>query len=258
MDVPEVMTFSNNRQAALLIMLVSGGILLACAWSLLRPWPPGLIASLFFGGIALICVTAFGYALIDRELRLDFAGGEVHLRHSVLGLDRHQRWRLHDFQRVVVAHRTTERSSGFVENQHRPQQSRERQDYYMVELHRGERRLTLDRHDSLMAAEEQALHIARLGRWQAWRSGYAVRRLERVTEAPPLPKSLNLVGAMALARSAAQATPEPRQPGEQGRVISLSMRRTAAGGLAEQVSARITLHPSLEGRMDEQLLPRSP
>lgn len=130
MDNPDLLVFANNRQAAMLILLVALGILVAAAFSLLRPWPPGIFASVFFGIVAVSCLAA----------------------------------------------------------------------------------------------------IARRGRWQAWRRGYAVQRLEPVGSAPSMPTDLSLRSAFGLASEAAWNAAGSPQPPTAGRTLTLNYDRQPVSG----------------------------
>lgn len=258
MDAPEVLSFANNRQTAALVLFISLGILLTCAWSLLRPWPPGIFAGGFFVLIAVGCLTVIGYVLIDREVRLDFARGEVHLRQGVLGLQRNQQWPLTAFQRVEVTPRYTRTASGQKEVQPRSTSGHERTDYFSVALVGGERRILLEVHEQLPEAEAQAWQIARLGDWQAWRSGYSVQRLDSVNRAPSVPTDLTLRGAYALVSQVPGNAADTPTPSTQGRTRILHYHQQATDGVPHRVAARVTQYPALEGPMDEQLLPNTP
>lgn len=169
------MVFAEARVGSVFLLVLSLGLAIACGLFLLRPWPPRPARGAMFVLVLGICGAASFYALLDRRTVIDPAARQVAQSTRVLGIGRQATWPFDALQRVRVEHRPVNvpRQSGSTRSNPAEPQLRER---FVLELVGPTATVFLRDYDDALEAERVAVHVSRLGGWQAQRKGYVFTR----------------------------------------------------------------------------------
>lgn len=162
-----LLTFGEARSGLPFGLVLATGVILAGAMFLLRPWPPRARRAALFAGIVAICAPALVYLLLERRLVIDPADRTVELSRQALGVGPARRWSFGEIGAVAV--RRVPHDGGA-----RP--------WFELGLDASGDWIELRRFDEVLAAEDQARRIARLGGWTALRRGYRLDTNARAAE----------------------------------------------------------------------------
>lgn len=168
------MVFADSRAGAPFVIALACGMLIACGFLLLRPWPPRLLRGAIFAFVVVTCGVALGYALLDRKVVVDPAAGRVISSARVLGLGPEQAWPFSSFDAVRVKYKPTRIPRETTSTRTHPARA-QAEDRYAVEIDGGAGGVVLRSYEDPLEAERVARSVARLGGWPARRLGYELR-----------------------------------------------------------------------------------
>ncbi|MGQ0501327.1 MAG: hypothetical protein ACT4P0_01770 [Panacagrimonas sp.] len=151
------LVFSEPHGLAPFVIVFGVGLVAACGWALLRPWPPRAWRVAVFCGVTLACVATLAVLLRTREVIFDPARREVAVSTSTLGWARTLRWPFGQVKAVVVTAPPLDADAAFS---------------LVLRVGDDPHPVLIEQVPEVLAAETRARSLAALGPWPAVRSGY--------------------------------------------------------------------------------------
>jgi len=183
----------GHPSTMIFIGLLSLGMITACAFGMLRPWPPGFMDGLMFAIVTVICLGVGGGILWSgmrhSEVRMDRRTNEVTEQVRFFGLGRTRRWKLSDFETAQVRRISLRDLKQEARNRQNARPANGPDVAYVLNLIGPSARVRLkswvERYqpeEGVLAAESDARAVAAFGGWRATRLDYRLQ-MERGTEA---------------------------------------------------------------------------
>jgi hypothetical protein len=148
--------YADARLGPAFGLVLSLGLVLASAWFLLRPWPPGRRRIAWLLALALPSAAVVIPFMKHREVRIIPAEKQVVETRQAWVRSERNSWSFGQISQVTVQAGADEGA-------------------FTLGLQAGEQSIALDHFNDALDAEAQARRLARIGGWSAERRDYALR-----------------------------------------------------------------------------------